>query len=141
MVDIVRQSITELCREEYRTDPAILSRWLDNKTSANFLRWISDRRHLVVVAEGSSGLMGVGMVAIDGEIQLNYVAPQSRFQGVSKALVRAMEEYARALGLSEVRLHTSKFASRMYTSLGYEAVGAAESRFCTLPGIYMRKAL
>src|SRR5262245_54699748 len=102
---------------------------------------MNDRRHLIVVAEGTSGLMGVGVIATDGEIQLNYVAPQSRFQGVSKALAQAMEEYARTLGLSEVRLHTSRFASRMYASLGYEALGAVESRFGTLPGVAMRKVL
>src|SRR5262245_56729946 len=137
MIDVVCRSITELCTEHYFNDPEILARWLSNKTSANFERWITDGRYFVVVAELALGLMGVGLMRDDGEVQLNYVSPDSRFQGVSKALILAMEKHARALGLHEVRLQSTQIASRMYASLGYETLGELESRLGTRPGISM----
>jgi GNAT superfamily N-acetyltransferase len=141
MVSVVRRSIEELCVNDYRNDPAVLQRWLENKTPENFQRWIADGRHLVIVAVGGSGILGVGMISNDGEIQLNYVSPDFRFQGVSKELIKAMEQHAQSAGLSEVRLLSSQSASRMYLALGYHLVAEQASRFGTLPGLLMRKKL
>jgi GNAT superfamily N-acetyltransferase len=141
MVKVVTRSITDLCAREYRNDLEVLQRWLANKTAANFARWITDDRHFVVVADAEPGIVGVGMIASDGEIQLNYVSPDFRFKGVSKALVHAMEHHARATNLSRVYLASTQLAKRMYESAGYEAIGEFISRFGTLPGVRMQKTL
>jgi N-acetylglutamate synthase-like GNAT family acetyltransferase len=141
MVSVVRRSITELCVQEYRNDPAVLQRWLENKTPESFRRWIADAKRLVIVAVGGSGILGVGMMSSDGEILLNYVSPDYRFQGVSKELVKVMERHAQSMGVCEVRLLSTRLASHMYSALGYHPIADEASRFGTLPGLVMRKKL
>ena len=141
MVSVVRRSITELCVQEYRNDPAVLQRCLENKTPESFQRWITDGKHLVIVVVGGSRILGVGMISSDGEIQLNYVSPDFRFQGVSKELVKAMEQHAQSMGVCEVRLLSTQLVGRMYSAMGYDRVADAASRFGTLPGLVMRKKL
>ncbi len=54
-----------------------------------------------------------------GKITLNYVDPDVRFRGVSKALIFSMEENARTLGISECFLESTQTALRFYLALGY----------------------
>jgi GNAT superfamily N-acetyltransferase len=91
----------------------VLARWLANKTAANFDRWVNDDRHVVFLAEEEGRVAGVGMLTRDGEVQLNYVSPDFRFRGVSKALLAAMEAEARALGLAELWLGAAQLATGM----------------------------
>jgi len=77
----------------------------------------------------------------NGEIRLNYVSPDFRFQGVSKKLVKAMERHAQSMGICEVRLFSTQLASRMYSAMGYQAVADNAGRFGTLPGLVMVKTL
>src|SRR4051812_35739357 len=131
--DVVRRSITELCGEEYREDAQVLARWLANKTPEDFRRWIGSTDRLVCVAVGTDGrLAAVGMVAWRGEILLNYVAPEARFLGVSKALMAHMEDHLRVRGAEIVTLHSTHIARGFYLSLCYEEVGRMVSRFGTL---------
>jgi GNAT superfamily N-acetyltransferase len=67
-----------------------------------------------------------------GKITLNYVSPEARFRGVSKALVLQLEAQARALGLSECTVETTQTALRFYQSLGY--VKSEETYPLLLPG-------
>ena len=61
---VVRQSITDLCAADYRGDPEVLARWLANKTSENFRRWIGSADRMVCVTVREDGrLTAVGMVA------------------------------------------------------------------------------
>ena len=54
-----------------------------------------------------------------GMITLNYVSPDARFQGVSKALLAALERTAAELGLKQCRLESTKTARRFYEAAGY----------------------
>ena len=56
--------------------------------------------HFVVAEEGEA-ILGVAAMNASGKITSNYVSPEARFRGVSKALVQPLETQARALGLSE----------------------------------------
>jgi ribosomal protein S18 acetylase RimI-like enzyme len=141
LVAVVTRSITELCTSEYQGDPAVLARWLANKTVANFARWVDDERHIVFVAEEGGRVAGVGMLTRDGEVQLDYVSPDFRFRGVSKALLSAMEAEARALGLAEMWLGATQLATEMYASCGWRVTAEVESQFGTLPSRLMRKRL
>ena len=140
--DLVRRSITELCATEYRGDAQVLARWLANKTRRDFHRWIGSADRSVCVAVRDDGrLAAVGMVAWRGEILLNYVAPEARFLGASKALMAHMEGHLWARGVQRAALLSSQGARRFYCSLGYEEVGRVESRFGTLGGFEMAKRL
>ena len=140
--DVVRRSITELCVAEYRGDAQVLARWLADKTPGDFRRQIGSADKSVCVAvRGDGRLAAVGMVAWRGEILLNYVAPEARFLGASKALVAHMEGHLRARGVERVTLFSGHVARRFYRSLGYQEVGRRESRYGTLGMIEMVKRL
>jgi hypothetical protein len=47
---IVRRPIAELCGLDHAGDPAMLQKWLSNKTVENLRRWIADSHFFV--AEG-----------------------------------------------------------------------------------------
>jgi hypothetical protein len=78
-IDVVRRSIQELCDLDHRGDPATLSMWLSNKTAENMRQWIA--AHVVLVAIEGERIAGVAAVRTDGDVLLNYVAPEARFKG------------------------------------------------------------
>jgi GNAT superfamily N-acetyltransferase len=140
--EVTRRSIAKLCTMEYRDDPLILARWLADKTPADFRRWIgSADRSVCVAVRGDGGLAAVGMVAWRGEIVLNFVAPEARIGGASKALMALMEGHLLDHGVDRVVLFSTHVAHRFYRSLGYAEVGRRESRFGTLEIIEMAKRL
>jgi N-acetylglutamate synthase-like GNAT family acetyltransferase len=114
---VLRRSITELCHADHGGDEILLGKWLSNKTVENVTRWIL-QTHFVVAEEGET-ILGVAAMNASGKITLNYVSPEARFRGVSKALVQQLEAQARALGLGECMLETTQTALRFYQSLGY----------------------
>ncbi|HEY3465438.1 MAG TPA: GNAT family N-acetyltransferase [Amycolatopsis sp.] len=62
-----------------------------------------------------------------GEIKRMYVAPSSRGTGVATALLRALEDHARRLGLTRLMLETGTGqpdAIRFYQREGYEPIEA-----------------
>ena len=68
------------------------------------------------------------------------VAKESRGLGVGVALVRAIEDAARARGLAAVDLHAQTHAMGFYERLGYEAYGP-EFADAGIPHRAMRRAL
>jgi len=60
------------------------------------------------------------MIDHNGRILLNYVSPDTRFRGVSKALLAHMEEEARRRGLPQTRLESTMTARAFYVAAGYE---------------------
>jgi hypothetical protein len=78
---MLRRSITELCAADHRNDPAILSRWLGNKTPENFVSWIARPDNSLLVAVEDGEILAVGPVTGTGKITLNYVSPDARFRG------------------------------------------------------------
>ena len=121
---VVRQSIEGLCGADHGDDPAVLERWLANKTPGDFAAWIEADPTGVIVGVGTGGVAGVGIVFPDGRIALNYVAPWARFRGVSKGLLLAMEGEAARLGNGCCTLTSTGTAHRFYQARGYEDVGA-----------------
>ena len=103
---VLRRSIIELCAADHRNDPALLEAWLRNKTPANVAAWMKriDASYLVAVDEGA--IAAVGAVTDAGEILLNYVSPDARFRGASRALLAALE--ARAAGTRRDPLHADQ---------------------------------
>lgn len=120
--DVLRRSIVELCEADHRNDEARLADWLANKTPEIVAGWIAGSH--VFVAEEGGRIVGVAALTDSGHVTLNYVAPEARFRGVSKALIDAVEGKAAQLGLQACTLESTKTARRFYEALGYgERIG------------------
>jgi GNAT superfamily N-acetyltransferase len=139
--DMVRRSIIELCAADHADDPAILAAWLANKTPADVRAWIANPDNIILVATEGDIILGVGAVTHGGEIILNYVSPDARFRGISKALLRELEAKAAALGNGVCTLTSTLTARALYVSGGYrpDETTAVHSRTGT--GLRMTKAL
>jgi GNAT superfamily N-acetyltransferase len=125
---VLRRSITELCSADHRDDPAILERWLANKTPETVASWIADPGRRVVVATSTTdAILGVGMATTSGVVELNYVSPDARFRGVSRAVLLALENWFREIGQRHCRLISTGTARRFYLNLGYRPEGPAGS--------------
>ena len=139
--EVLRRSIVELGGSDHHNDPAIIRRWLANKTPENVTAWIGDESNSVLVAVEQDVVLAVGAVRNDGEITLNYVSPDARFRGVSRAMLAQLEAVARDLGNDICHLISRETARRLYLSAGYEQVGTPEGRFGTASSYPMFKRL
>lgn len=139
--EVLIRSIRELCEADHGHDPEILSRWLGNKTPEIVASWIAQPDNSLLVATEGGAILGAGSVTDAGKVTLNYVSPDARFRGVSKALLRALE--ARALERGNVRctLDSTRTARRFYLEAGYREDGAPEGHFGTSSGTPMSRRL
>lgn len=136
---VLRRSITELCKMDHMDNPVILKDWLSNKTPANVRDWVvREDNHFFVATEGST-ILAVGAVTSSGEITLNYVSPDARFAGISKALLNRLEAKALELGNSICTLTSTATARRFYQSAGYKQQNSSEKLFGANSGYPMVK--
>lgn len=138
---VLRRSIAELCHADHQGDPETLRLWLANKTPERVRAWICDLGNSVVVAADEGRILGVAALQTTGRISLNYVSPDARFRGVSKALVAELERQARALGLDHCRLESTRTALAFYRAMGYTEAGDPQQGFGITVGLPMRKSL
>lgn len=138
---VLRRSIAELCIADHKNDPAILAKWLDNKTPENVSSWLVQPGNSLLVATEKDVILAVGSVTNTGEITLNYVSPDARFRGVSRTLLRALEFRAMERGNNRCRLTSTETARRFYRAAGYTEDGPPEGKFGTLGGYPMSKNL
>ena len=127
---VLRRSIQELCHADHNGDAARLADWLFNKTRENMAAWISDPQSFVFVATEGGTILGVAAMTRTGKITLNYVSPDARFRGISKALIDRLEAQARELGLDCCTLNSTETARRFYLSLGYQEQIAPTNEAC-----------
>lgn len=120
---LLRRSIAELCQADHDNDPVVLEKWLSNKTAENVCSWITHPGNYVVVATEANAIIGIGAVTSSGEITLNYVSPDNRFRGVSKAILNRLEVHASQLGNTACTLTSTETARRFYRSAGYVQEG------------------
>ena len=138
---VLRRSITELCVADHHNDPAILARWLANKTPEIVASWIAQPGNSVLVAVEGSAILAVGSVTDSGEITLNYVSPDARFRGVSRALLAALETRASERGNTRCILLSTETARRLYRSAGYREDGPPRGKFGSTGSYPMSKPL
>ena len=124
MSRILIASITELCGPDHHGDAAVIAGWTRNKTPAELRKILANPDVAVYVAERGGVPLAVGCIGLDGWIRLNYVAPEFRFHGASKALLAAMEAALRAGGVALARLESTATAHRFYLSAGWTDIGA-----------------
>jgi GNAT superfamily N-acetyltransferase len=136
--EVMRRSITELCVEDHGNDPKILAAWLRNKEPGVFRGWLAQPGNSLMVATQDKMIVAVGGVTDRGEITLNYVSPDARFRGVSRALLAALERRAAERGNTECTLTSTMTARRFYLANGYVETAPPVGAQSGLP---MRKAL
>ena len=140
--EVLTRSILELCAADHRNDPAILARWLRNKTPESVASWIAAPGNSMLLAVEDAAILGVGLVTDAGEIGLNYVSPDARFRGISRAIMAALESRARERGNTRCTLTSTATARQFYLSGGYIQEGEAFLRFPgDCPGYKMFKPL
>jgi len=139
--EVLRRSISELCVADHHDDPLILARWLSNKTPEIIASWIAQPGNSVLVAVEDSAILAVGSVTDGGEITLNYVSPDARFRGVSRALLGALEARAMQRGNTRCNLVSTETAHRLYLSAGYREDGPPQGKFGTTGSYPMSKQL
>src|ERR1700730_7958601 len=136
--EVMRRSIAERCVADHRNDPAILGRWLSNKTPQIFRSWIRPANSLMVAVEHER-ILAVGCVTDSGEITLNYVSPDARFRGISTTLLDALERRTIKLGNRRFQLESTETARRFYLARGYVERGPAGGKLGTSSGYPMSK--
>ncbi len=117
---VLQRSITELCHADHGGDQKRLDRWLANKTPENFKAWIENPEVIVFVAENGKTIVGVGACSLKGDVILNYVSPDFRFQGVSTLLLEALEKHLLECGHRNARLSSTQTAVVFYQSRGWK---------------------
>ena len=115
---MLRASIATLCVPDHGNDPELLERWLANKTPQTVRSWIRGPGR-VVVAERGGRIVGIGAAVPSGVITLNYVLPEARFRGVSKAVLGDLEAHLRSHGRTRGTLWSTRTAHRFYRAAGY----------------------
>jgi GNAT superfamily N-acetyltransferase len=138
---VMRRSIIELCALDHRNDPSILQNWLANKTPEIVASWIAELGGSVLVAVDDGAIVVVGAVKDSGEITLNYVLPDARFRGFSRAMLVALEARALARGNARCTLLSTATAQRFYLANGYTQDGSSAGKFGTSGGYPMSKSL
>ena len=126
--DVLRRSISELCVADHGNDPAILAAWLRNKTPEIVASWATHPGNSLLVAVEGDAILAVGSVTDTGEITSNYVSPDARFRGVSRAMIHALEARAMERGNTGCSLTST---DRFYQSCGYVDNGPPVGRFGT----------
>ena len=96
--------------------------------------------HVFVATEGST-ILAVGAVTSSGEITLNYVSPDARFAGVSKALLNRLEAKTLELGNNTCTLTSTETARRFYLSAGYKQQSSSKNLLATSSSYLMIKQL
>ena len=138
---VLRRSIIELCVADHRNEAAILQRWLANKTPDIVASWIAQPASSMLVAVEDGIILAVGAVTDMGEITLNYVSPDARFRGVSRAMLAALETRAVERGNSRCTLISTATARHFYRAAGYVEDGPPQGKFGTTGSYPMSKRL
>jgi GNAT superfamily N-acetyltransferase len=139
--EVMRRSIAELCAADHRNDETILKRWLANKNPETFRSWMARSDNSILVAVEAGTILAVGCVTDAGEITVNYVSPDARFRGVSRALLGALEARAVERGNTRCTLTSTETARRFYRSNGYIEDGPPVSNYGTAANYPMSKPI
>ncbi|RBP11181.1 acetyltransferase (GNAT) family protein [Roseiarcus fermentans] len=138
---VLRRSIVELCAVDHGDEPALLAAWLSNKTPEAIAGWMKriDVSYLVAVDRGA--IAAVGAVTDAGEVLLDYVSPDFRFRGASRALLAALEARAAERGATRCTLISTETARAFYLARGYREVSAPVRKFGMNSGYPMSRPL
>lgn len=120
MAELRAASIRHLCSADHQGDPVSIADWIGSPDKFVHLIERPDQKLIVTEVEGK--LAGLGGLSED-MVTLNYVHPDFRFRGVSKAIMQALEDMLRRDGVTTGRLTSSATALRFYNSIGWLDAG------------------
>lgn len=129
-------------------DRVVASNWappVDLARAERLYREAQDEGELCLVADVDGDIAGFAMAHLGRcEVSACYVAPSAARRGIGRALYRALEERALAVGCPALTVRSSVNAESFYRSLGFVVTAAGTSSFddgSTMPVAFMRKAL
>lgn len=128
IAQVIAASITGLCGADHHDDPTILAPWLASKSPESIAAMLADpQARLLVAGRGAIAAVGgfgwAGQPEGQAQISLLFVAPEARGQGLSGALLTAMEGALLGMGRGEVRLTATATAFAFYRHHGWHADG------------------
>ncbi len=134
------RSISELCILDHQNDPTIIAKWTSNKTPSHILKWLeSSETYLIVALLNDDIPAGVGAFGTNGEVFLNFVSPDYRFKGISKALLKTMEHRLKQLGIENGSLYSTATALDFYRDAGWIEHGTPDVEFGVIGYPMMKK--
>ncbi|MGB3335713.1 MAG: GNAT family N-acetyltransferase, partial [Devosia sp.] len=113
-------SIRQLCGADHQQDEVAIAAWVGGPDK--FVRLLQRPEAVLVVAELDGALAGLAGFSGDS-VTLNYVHPDFRFRGVSKALMREVEARLAAAGVAIGRLDSTHTALSFYRAIGWVETG------------------
>lgn len=128
LIDIIRASITDLCADDHNDETTPLNEWLNNKTIDNMLMWIAKPELKILIAQIDGRIAGMGTANNQGRILMNYVSPEFRFKGISKAIMVGLEAHLSGLGIEQATLESSKTALEFYQTCGWQMVKTTDDK-------------
>ena len=138
-VEVLRESIIQLCVTDHQNDPETLKHWLRNKNTKQFNRWCSNPDTYVVVAERDESIVGVGLLRRSGDFDLCYLKPGWQRKGIGSAIVSAIEDQARQWTIREVHLLAAFDAQTFWKHHGYVPDGEPTPAYGVIMDIPYRK--
>ncbi len=141
MSKVLVASISELCAADHGGRPEAIANWTRNKTPESVRGWLENAANRLFVAEEDGVILGVGGWNAAGEIILNYVSPDARFRGVSRAILAALEDAMRKSGVTDARLDSTATARRFYRDAGWQEGQGGSSCSHSVPCYPMTKRL
>lgn len=89
------------------------------------MAWLSADSNYMIVAEHESRVCGVALLKRSGEMNLFYLLPEAKSQGIGHALLAALEGQAVRWGTPEIFLKSTAAAQSFYRKHGYKPTGSA----------------
>ncbi len=105
------------------------------------MSWIKQPDNSLLVAIEDGRVVAVGSVTDAGKINLNYVSPDARFRGISRAVLGALEARASKRGNTRCTLISTETARCFYLANGYSEEGPPVCEFGSTAGYPMAKLL
>ena len=111
--------------------PEEIQAWAVPRTPASYVESIYSKEFFVAEDDGGD-ILGFGVLNQEvAEVEAVYVNPGAGRRGIGLEVLRKLEERARALGLSELRLNASLNAVPFYEKAGYTAQERSKYRLLT----------
>lgn len=122
------RAIRETCSHSYSADQ--VASWAGLLSPDSYVTVVRER--FLVVAEDADGIAGFGQLnQASGEVDAVYVLPERQREGTGAALLRSLEDAARAAGLKRLHLSATLNAVPFYERAGYIGEGSTVHRLPT----------
>lgn len=121
---IIHESI-RTCIDDHQRDESSIQILLEEMSQANLTLWMLYNDSWVYVDEYR--IAGVIMVNDQGNILLNYVAPEMQLRGFGKALLLKLFETCTTKNITQLSLESTQTALPFYQKYGFESPEPSDS--------------